>query len=132
MDIDYGEIKLYTGNYDNFVQEKQIIVAQKLSERNFLEKKIENMQAWVDKFRAGTRARQSASREKQLEKIELPDIQKSSRMSPLFRFKQLSNSGKLVLKIDQITKDFEHKQILNKVSFNVRRKNYYYRCKRYR
>ncbi|MCC8462484.1 MAG: ATP-binding cassette domain-containing protein [Rickettsia endosymbiont of Ecitomorpha arachnoides] len=121
LDIDYGEIKLYTGNYDNFVQEKQIIAAQKLSERNFLEKKIENMQAWVDKFRAGTRARQSASREKQLEKIELPDIQKSSRISPLFRFKQLRNSGKLVLKIDQITKDFENKQILNKVSFNVLR-----------
>lgn len=121
LDIDYGEIKPYTGNYDNFVQEKQIIAAQKLSERNFLEKKIENMQAWVDKFRAGTRARQSASREKQLEKIELPDIQKSSRISPLFRFKQLRNSGKLVLKIDQITKDFENKQILNKVSFNISR-----------
>ncbi|MCC8418424.1 MAG: ATP-binding cassette domain-containing protein [Rickettsia endosymbiont of Glossina mortisans submortisans] len=121
LDIDYGEIKLYTGNYDNFVQEKQIIAAQELSERNFLEKKIENMQAWVDKFRAGTRARQSASREKQLEKMELPDIQKSSRISPLFRFKQLRNSGKLVLKIDQITKDFENKQILNKVSFSVSR-----------
>ncbi|MFV9929953.1 MAG: hypothetical protein AB8U82_03490 [Rickettsia endosymbiont of Haemaphysalis japonica] len=119
LDIDYGEIKLYTGNYDNFVQEKQIIAFQKLSERNFLEKKIENMQTWVDKFIAGTRARQSASREKQLEKIELPDIQKSSRISSLFRFKQLSNSGKLVLKIDQITKDFENKQILNQVSFNV-------------
>ncbi|WP_341787657.1 ABC-F family ATP-binding cassette domain-containing protein [Rickettsia endosymbiont of Cantharis rufa] len=121
LDIDYGEIKLYTGNYDNFVQEKQIIAAQKLSERNFLEKKIENMQAWIDKFRAGTRARQSASREKQLEKIELPDIQKSSRISPLFRFKQLRSSGKLVLKIDQITKSFEDKQILNKVSFNASR-----------
>ncbi|QQV74896.1 putative ABC transporter ATP-binding protein YbiT [Rickettsia tillamookensis] len=121
LDIDYGEIKPYTGNYDNFVQEKEIIAAQKLSERNFLEKKIENMQAWVDKFRAGTRARQSASREKQLEKIELPDIQKSSRISPLFRFKQLRNSGKLVLKIDQITKNFEDKQILNKVSFSVSR-----------
>ncbi|MDE8611096.1 ATP-binding cassette domain-containing protein [Rickettsia felis] len=97
------------------------MAAQKLSERNFLEKKIENMQAWVDKFRAGTRARQSTFREKQLEKIELPDIQKSSRISPLFRFKQLRNSGKLVLKIDQITKDFENKQILNKVSFSVSR-----------
>ncbi|GAA5252796.1 ATP-binding cassette domain-containing protein [Candidatus Rickettsia kedanie] len=121
LDIDYGEIKLYVGNDDNFVQEKQIIAAQKLSERHFLEKKIENMQAWVDKFRAGTRARQSASREKQLAKIELLDIQKSSRISPLFRLKQLRNSGKLVLKIDQITKRFEDKQILNKVSFNVSR-----------
>ena len=101
LDIDYGEIKLYTDTGN--------------------EKKIENMQAWVDKFRAGTRARQSASREKQLEKIELPDIQKSSRISPLFRFKQLRNSGKLVLKIDQITKSFEDKQILNKISFNVSR-----------
>ncbi|MCZ6886773.1 MAG: hypothetical protein O7C59_03890 [Rickettsia endosymbiont of Ixodes persulcatus] len=102
MDIDYGEIRLYTGNYDNFVQEKQIIATQKLNKRNFLEKKIAK-QAWIDKFRAGTKARQSSSREKQLEKIELPDLQKTSRISPLFRFKQLRSSGKLVLKIDQIT-----------------------------
>ncbi|MGU9987036.1 MULTISPECIES: hypothetical protein [unclassified Rickettsia] len=93
-------MKSYTGNYDNFVQEKAIIAEQKLSERNFLEKKIENMQAWVDKFRAGTRARQSSSREKQLEKIQVPDLQKTSRISPLFRFLQLRPSGKLVLKID--------------------------------
>lgn len=39
LDIDYGEIKSYTGNYDNFTQEKAIIAEQKLSERNFLEKK---------------------------------------------------------------------------------------------
>lgn len=121
LDIDYGEIKSYTGNYDNFTQEKAIIAEQKLSERNFLEKKIENMQAWVDKFRAGTRARQSSSREKQLEKIQVPDLQKTSRISPLFRFLQLRPSGKLVLKIDQITKSFEDKQILNKVGFSVSR-----------
>ncbi|WP_255359853.1 ABC-F family ATP-binding cassette domain-containing protein [Wolbachia endosymbiont of Laodelphax striatellus] len=121
MAVDYGEIKSYTGNYDNFIQEKAIIAEQKLSERNFLEKKIENMQAWVDKFRAGTRARQSASREKQLEKIQVPDLQKTSRISPLFRFLQLRPSGKLVLKIDQITKSFEDKQILNKVGFSVSR-----------
>ncbi|HJD61961.1 MAG TPA: hypothetical protein LFV90_07645 [Rickettsia endosymbiont of Columbicola hoogstraali] len=39
---------------------------------------MENMQAWVDKFRAGTRARQSSSREKQLEKIQVTDLQKTS------------------------------------------------------
>jgi ATPase subunit of ABC transporter with duplicated ATPase domains len=121
LDIDYGEIKLYKGNYDNFATEKQQIIELKMHELNYLEKKLANMQAFVDKFRAGTRSRQAASREKQMERIELPDIQKSSRVSPYFNFKQKKSSGKFVLTIDQIHKSYENQKVLNKVSFSVTR-----------
>jgi len=121
LDIDYGNIKIYTGNYDVFVREKQLVSEQKLSDINHLEKKIATMQVFVDKFRASSRSKQCASREKQIEKIELPDIQKSSRVSPYFNFRQKRPSGKLVLKIDNIAKSYEDKKILNKVNFTVSR-----------
>ncbi len=122
LDIDYGTIKTYTGNYDIFVRDKQLVTEQKLKEFSHLEKKIATMQSFVDRFRAlVTRARQAASREKQIEKMELPDIQKSSRVSPYFNFKQKRPSGKLALKVQGISKSYEDKKILNNVNFTVSR-----------
>ncbi|MDR0329997.1 MAG: ATP-binding cassette domain-containing protein [Rickettsia sp.] len=122
LDIDYGTIKIYTGNYDIFVRDKQLVTEQKLKEFSHLEKKIATMQSFVDRFRAlATRARQAASREKQIEKMELPDIQKSSRVSPYFNFKQKRPSGKLALKVQGISKSYEDKKILNNVNFTVSR-----------
>ncbi|WP_341755453.1 ABC-F family ATP-binding cassette domain-containing protein [Candidatus Tisiphia endosymbiont of Ptychoptera albimana] len=122
LDIDYGTIKIYTGNYDIFVRDKQLVTEQKLKEFSHLEKKIAVMQSFVDRFRAlATRARQAASREKQIEKMELPDIQRSSRVSPYFNFKQKRPSGKLALKVQGISKSYEDKKILNNVNFTVSR-----------
>lgn len=122
LDIDYGTIKTYTGNYDIFARDKQLVTEQKLKEFSHLEKKIATMQSFVDRFRAlATRARQAASREKQIAKMALPDIQKSSRVSPYFNFKQKRLSGKLVLKVQDISKSYEDKTILNNVNFTVSR-----------
>lgn len=121
LDIDYGEIKQYTGNYNNFAEQKQQIVEQKLHEINYLEKRISHMQSIIDKFRAGTRARQAQSKQKQVDRIELPDIQKSSRISPKFHFKQRRSSGKLVLKVDDISKSYKEKNILNNINFDISR-----------
>jgi ATPase subunit of ABC transporter with duplicated ATPase domains len=121
LDIDYGEVRQYTGNYNKFVEQKQQIIDQKMQELNFAEKKISSMKAIVDKFRAGTRARQSKSLEKQMDKIELPDIQKTSRVAPYLNFKQKRPSGKVVLKVNDISKNFGEKKVLNKVSFTLMR-----------
>jgi ATPase subunit of ABC transporter with duplicated ATPase domains len=122
LDIDYGEIRLYHGNYNKFVQEKEQIIAQKITEKKFVEKKIAVMQSFVDKFGASAaRARQAQSRAKQIDKIELPDIQKSSRIYPNFIFKAKRASGKLVLKTKDIWKTYGEKNILRKVGFTVDR-----------
>lgn len=122
LDIDYGNIKLYTGNYDVFLREKQLIAERKLNEFSNLEKKIANMQVFIDRFGASaSRAKQAASREKQIGKMELPDIQKSSRINPYFNFKQKRTSGKLVLKVEGISKSYEDKKVLNNVNFSVTR-----------
>ncbi len=122
LDVDYGEIKLYHGNYEKFLVEKEQIITQKLTEQKFVEKKIATMQGFIDRFGASAaRARQAQSRQKQIDKIELPDIQKSSRIYPHFSFKQKRSSGKLVLRIRDISKKYAEKNILRKVNFTVDR-----------
>lgn len=121
LDLDYGEIRQYTGNYNKFVQQKQQVIELKMHELAYMEKKMAKLQSFVDKFRAGTRSRQAASREKQLEKIELPDIGKTSRVTPNFTFKQKRPSGKQVLAAKEICKTYGERKILNNVSFNVHR-----------
>lgn len=121
LDIDYGEINQYTGNYDKFASQKQQIIEHKMHEVNYLEKKLAKMQEFVNKFRAGTRSKQASSREKQMDRIELPDIQKSSRVSPYFNFKQKRSSGKHVLKVEAIAKSYGEQPILNKVNFSIDR-----------
>lgn len=121
LDIDYGEVRLYTGAYDAFMREKQMIMEQKILATESLEKKMAQMRAFIDRFKAGTRSRQAASREKALEKIEFPDLQKSSRVSPTFRFTLKRPSGKIVLKATQISKAFGDRRVLNQVNLTAHR-----------
>jgi ATPase subunit of ABC transporter with duplicated ATPase domains len=122
LDIDYGEIRQYTGNYNDFIRQKREVIEQKMHQLSSAEKHIAKMKAFIDRFRAkASKARQAQSREKMLDKMILPDIEKSSRVSPMIRFGQKRPSGKTVVKIDSISKSFGENNILNKVSFNVGR-----------
>ncbi len=122
LDIDYGEIRRYTGNYNCFLEEKKAVMEQKLNERIYVEKRIAQMMVFVDKFRASaSRSRQALSREKQISKMEIPDLLKSSRVSPNFDFKTKRPSGKVVVKIDGLAKSFAEKQVLSKASFAITR-----------
>lgn len=122
LDIDYGEIREYVGNYDFFLKEKQLVIERKLCEKKYLENKIAHMQSFVDRFRASaTRSRQAKAREKAIEKIELPDIKHSSRIAPSFMFKQKRPSGKVVLEVNGIEKSFDDRKVLHNVRFSVKR-----------
>ncbi|MDX1916509.1 MAG: ABC-F family ATP-binding cassette domain-containing protein, partial [Rickettsiaceae bacterium] len=121
IDIDYGEVRQYTGNYEKFCKQKQQVIDLKMHELQYMQKKIDRMQIIADKFRAGTRATQSKSIEKKIDKLELPDIQKSSRVAPSFNFRPKRSSGKTVLQVKEICKNFDNKNILSNVSFDVAR-----------
>lgn len=122
LDIDYGEIIQYTGNYKSFETQKQAVMEQKLKDLQFAEKKIAHMKVFIEKFRASaSRSKQALSREKLIDKIELPDIKKSSRVSPNFNFNQSRPSGKLALKVNGIHKSFGEKKILNNINFSLMR-----------
>lgn len=122
IDIDYGEINLFPGNYDNFVAKKHLVMEQKLNEKEYLEKKIEKMKDFVERFRASaTRSKQALSREKQMLKIELPEIKNSSRRVPQFNFTIKAASGKNIADVENLSKSFEDKFLFKNVSFKIYR-----------
>jgi len=122
LDIDYGEIREYVGNYNKFLIDKKLHAEQKQSELKNVEAKIAHMRVFVDRFKASaSRSKQAMSREKMIDKLELPDIKKSSRISPNFNFRQKRPSGKKVLEIENIAKSFGEKKVLKNIGFSVNR-----------
>jgi ATPase subunit of ABC transporter with duplicated ATPase domains len=122
LDIDYKNITFYPGNYDYFVQNKQDVAEQTRRERENIEKRIKKDQIFIERFRASaSRSRQALSREKHIQKIELPEIKNTSRIAANFIFKQEVKSGKEALLIENLSKSFEERIIFNNVSVRIDR-----------
>lgn len=122
LDIDYGEIKEYVGSYRQFNHKKKEVAEQKLHAKKHAEAKRAHMQRFIERFGAkASKARQAQSRAKQMEKIILPDIQHSSRIMPHFKFSPKRPSGKTVLTLKALNKQFENNHVLNNIHFNIKR-----------
>jgi ATPase subunit of ABC transporter with duplicated ATPase domains len=122
LDIDYGEIREYPGNYDSFLVKKKELMTQKLQEKQAVEDKIAHMKKFVDRFKAkASKAKQAASRMKMIDKLEMPDIKKSSRVSPSLSFKTRRPSGKEVITVSGVGKTYGHKQVLKNINIKINR-----------
>ncbi|MDF1646114.1 MAG: ABC-F family ATP-binding cassette domain-containing protein [Legionellaceae bacterium] len=122
LDIDYGEVRAYKGNYAKFLEAKKLLEEQKAVEKKSAENKIAEMQRFVDRFGAkASKAAQARSRMKMIEKVEIPDIKHSSRVAPGFQFTEARPSGKHVLKVDGLAKSFKDKTLFEKIRFQVSR-----------
>ncbi|HWO13323.1 MAG TPA: ABC-F family ATP-binding cassette domain-containing protein [Polyangiaceae bacterium] len=122
LDVDYQTILEYTGNYTRFLEQKVATRERKETENQRAERAIAEKKAFVERFRAkATKARQAQSRLKQIEKIEIPDLPKTSRVAPNFRFEQARPSGRDVLTVKGLCKSYGDKHVLSNVGFEVRR-----------
>jgi ATPase subunit of ABC transporter with duplicated ATPase domains len=122
LDIDYGTVTVYTGNYTAFAAEKQAIRARKEAEIEKTEAILAHKQAYVDRFRyKASKASQAQSILKQIDKIEVEELAETSRRSPSFRFTQERPSGRDVLAIEDVSKAFGDNKVLRSVSLTVRR-----------
>ena len=122
LDVDYGTVTSYVGNYARFVVEKAAVRERKEAEIARQQKIIAEKRAFVERFGAkATKAKQAQSRLKQIEKIEVEDLAQTSRREPLFRFTQERPSGKEVLELEAISKSYGSKVVLKDVSLTVRR-----------
>jgi ATPase subunit of ABC transporter with duplicated ATPase domains len=122
LDIDYGTVTLYVGNYTAFTAEKQAIRERKRAEIEKTEAIIAHKQAYVDRFRyKASKATQAQSILKQIDKIEVEELAETSRRSPSFRFTPERPSGREVLTIEGIEKSFGDNRVLRGVSLAVRR-----------
>lgn len=122
LDADYRTITPYVGNYDQFLAQKELIRSQKEAEQARAEKLIAEKKAFVERFKAkATKARQAQSRAKQIEKIEVVEVPRTTRRAPNLRFETLRPSGRDVLKVDNVHKAYGENRVLNGVSLEVKR-----------
>jgi len=119
-DIDYGKIKLYIGNYDFWYESSALLQKQMRESNKKKEEKIKELESFIARFSANaSKSKQATSRKKMLEKIKLDEIVPSSRKYPYIDFKIEKESGKEILKVENLTKIVDGKKVLDKISFTV-------------
>lgn len=124
LDVDYGTVTEYPGNYTDFLEQKVAERERREKEIEQREKEIAHHQQFVDRFRAkASKARQAQSKLRLIEKKagELEALPGSSRRYPTFRFQQRRPSGREVLKIAGVKKSFGDKEVLHGVDLEIRR-----------
>ena len=122
VDVDYGAIKAYPGNYAHFVQAKQEERERKESEIEKREAVIAEHKAFVERFRSkATKARQAQSKLKMIDRIEIERLPESSRRYPRFRFRQRRPSGRQVVELAGLSKSYGEKRVLEGVDLVIQR-----------
>lgn len=102
-DIDYGELRIYPGNYDAFAEASALVQEQLHNENAKKSAEIEELQSFVARFSANaSKAKQATSRARRLEKIELADIKASSRRKPYIQFKQHKKLHRLAITLEEL------------------------------
>lgn len=118
-DMDYGTLKIYPGNYDDYMLASSQARAQQLANNAKAKDKIAELQDFVRRFSANkSKARQATSRARQIDKIKLDDIKPSSRQNPYIRFEGEKKLHRLAVEVQSISKAFD-KPLFANVSFNV-------------
>ena len=122
LDFDYGTVRIYTGNFNDFLKQKELQMEQKESEKKFIERRIKELEQFVVRFKnKPAKARQAMSRKKALDKIEMPEVINSSRAHPHFNFKAKRSSGRTVLTAKDIYKSYGSLDVLKGVDLHIER-----------
>lgn len=119
-DLDYGELRVYPGNYDAYMTASTQVREQLYSNNAKKSKQIAELQAFVSRFSANaSKAKQATSRAKQIDKIKLDDIKPSSRISPFIRFNQNKKLFRRALEVDQLAKGYQDEPLFSKLNLAV-------------
>lgn len=111
-DIDYGTLKVYPGNYDDFMIASTQARERMQSQNDKKKAQILELKHFVSRFSANaSKAKQATSRARQIEKIELDEIKPSSRVSPYIRFNQDSKLHRQALTIEGLGHSFEDERL---------------------
>ena len=120
LDIDYGKIRLYVGNYDFWLESSELIQKQMRDSNKKKEDKIKELQEFIRRFSANaSKSKQATSRKKLLEKIELDDIVASSRKYPYINFDIDRPLGKEVLELKGVSKMVDGQEVLKNLNLTI-------------
>ncbi|NUT15352.1 MAG: ABC-F family ATPase [Cupriavidus sp.] len=113
-DMDYGTLKVYPGNYDEYMEASMQARERQMAANARAKERISELQDFVRRFSANkSKARQATSRAKQIEKIKVEDIKPSSRQNPFIRFEFEKKLHNLAVEVEGITKTYDRKIIDN-------------------
>ncbi|HCL4547225.1 ABC-F family ATP-binding cassette domain-containing protein [Clostridium botulinum] len=119
-DVDFGKIKLYVGNYDFWYESSQLALQMAKDQNKKKEEKIKELQEFIARFSANaSKSKQATSRKKLLDKIDLDNIQPSSRKYPYIAFKPEREVGNDILRVEGLTKTIDGTKVLDNISFII-------------
>lgn len=120
VDVDYGKIKMYVGNYEFWYESSQLIQKMIKDQNKKNEEKIKELQAFIQRFSANkSKSKQATSRRKLLDKLTVEEMPSSSRRYPFVGFTMDREPGKEILQVEGISKTIDGVKILDNVSFRV-------------
>ena len=120
VDIDYGKIKMYVGNYDFWYESSQLVQALIRNQNKRNEEKIRELTEFIARFAANkAKSRQATSRRKLLDKLTIEEMPASSRRYPYVGFKPDREVGKDILFVSDVSKTIDGVKVLDHVSFSL-------------
>ena len=124
VDVDFGQIKIYVGNYDFWYESSQLALQLMKDQNKKAEEKIAQLKEFIARFSSNaSKAKQATSRKKQLEKIQVEEIQPSRRRYPYVGFTPEREIGNEVLEVEGLTKTVDGVKVLDNVSFRLDRED---------
>ncbi|HJB12170.1 MAG TPA: ATP-binding cassette domain-containing protein [Candidatus Oscillibacter excrementigallinarum] len=122
VDVDYGGIKMYVGNYEFWYESSQMMQRLIRDQNKKKEEKIKELQEFVSRFSANkSKSKQATARRKLLDKLTVEEMPASSRRYPFVGFKMDREPGKEILAVEGLTKTVDGRKVLDNVSFRVNR-----------
>nr|UCQ30379.1 ABC-F family ATPase [Edwardsiella piscicida] len=108
-DLDYGELRIYPGNYDDYMTAATQARERLLADNAKKKAQIAELQSFVSRFSANaSKSRQATSRARQIDKIKLDDVKASSRQNPFIRFEQEKKLFRNALELTDLSKGFDN------------------------
>lgn len=120
VDIDYGAIKMYVGNYEFWYESSQLMQRLIKQQNKKNEDKIKELQTFISRFSANkSKSRQATSRRKLLDKLTVEEMPASSRRYPFIGFEMDREAGKDILSVSELTKSEDGRLLFDKLNFTV-------------
>lgn len=119
-DIDFGKIQLYVGNYEFWYESSQLAMEQRKNEKKKREDKIKELEEFVRRFSANvSKARQATSRRKLIDKLTMDELPASTRRFPFVGFEPERPCGKVVLRVENLSKAIDGQPTLDNFNLEV-------------
>ena len=119
-DLDYGELRIYPGNYDEYMTASTQVRERLLSDNAKKKAQITELQGFVSRFSANaSKAKQATSRARQIDKIKLEEVKPSSRVSPFLRFNQDKKLYRQALEVEGLARGYSEEPVFSDLDLQV-------------